>query len=209
MRTKLLLLSAAALVAGVASSMAQSNVYSVNVVGYVNQTLPAGALTAVANPLSDGTNTLDSVFGGLFPNKSTAQIWTGSGFSLSSRSGSWVPNFAIPPGVGVFVTAKTAYTNTYVGSVLANVGGSVTNVLPGGVLIFVGSQIPYAGTLNTSNLNLTSLPAKSQAQLWNGAGYDLSSLSGTWSPDRPVNVAQGFFLNSKAPTNWVQVLPAN
>jgi hypothetical protein len=60
MRTKTLLLSAAAMAAGLVSSVAQSNVYSVNVVGYVNQVLPAGTLVAVANPLDNGTNTLDS-----------------------------------------------------------------------------------------------------------------------------------------------------
>src|SRR5437016_2865233 len=36
MRTKTLLLTAAVVAAGVASSMAQSNVYSLNIVGYVN-----------------------------------------------------------------------------------------------------------------------------------------------------------------------------
>ena len=41
---------AAALAASLASSMAQ-NVYSLNVVGYVNVTLPSHQFTAVANPL--------------------------------------------------------------------------------------------------------------------------------------------------------------
>jgi len=101
------------------------------------------------------------------------------------------------------------YTNTYVGSVLANVGAKVTNSLPGGVLALVGSQIPYAGDLNNSNLNLTSLPNKSTAQVWNGSGYNLSTLSGTWTPAYPIAVGQGFFVNSKTATNWVQTLPAN
>src|SRR5207249_3273515 len=40
MRTKTLLAAAAMLAAGFASSMAQSNVYSLNVVGYVNRVIP-------------------------------------------------------------------------------------------------------------------------------------------------------------------------
>jgi hypothetical protein len=49
MRTKVLL-GAAIMAASLASSMAQ-NVYSINVVGYVNYTLVSGKYTLVANPL--------------------------------------------------------------------------------------------------------------------------------------------------------------
>jgi hypothetical protein len=207
MRTKTLLVTAAALVAGLASSVAQSNVYSVNVVGYVNQAYPAGALACIANPLDNGTNTLDSVLGGV-PSKSTAQFWTGSGFTSSGRTTVWSPNTAIPPGVGFFINSKSAYTNTYVGNVACNVGATVTNSLPAGVLVLVGSKIPYAGDMNDTNLNL-ALPSKSTAQVWNGAGYTSSGRTTTWSPALPIGVAQGFFLNSKSAHDWVQTLPAN
>jgi hypothetical protein len=207
MRTKTILLSAAALAAGLASSVAQSNVYSVNVVGYVNQPLPAGTLACIANPLDNGTNDLNSVLGAV-PAKSTAQIWNGSGFTSSVKGTGWSPNFSIPPGVGLFVNSKSAVTNTYVGNVLANVGASVTNALPSGQLVLVGSQLPYAGDLNDTNLAL-NLPAKSAAQTWNGSGYTASVRGTSWSPALPIAVGQGFFLNSKAAYNWVQTLPAN
>jgi len=189
--------------------MAQSNVYSVNVVGYVNQPLPAGSLVAIANPLSGATNDLNTLLAAA-PAKSTAQFWSGSGFTLTTKgASSWSPNFNIPPGVGFFVNAKSAYTNTFVGSVIAPVGGSVTSSLPAGVLVLVGSPIPYAGDLNTTNLAL-NLPAKSTAQFWNGAGYTLSTKgASSWSPVIPISVAQGFFLNSKSAYDWVQTLPAN
>jgi hypothetical protein len=206
MRTKTLLLTAAALAAGFATSMAQSNVYSVNVVGYVNQVYPAGSLVAVANPLDGGTNDLDTLLAGV-PNKSTAQFWTGSGFTSSLKSGTWSPNTVIPPGVGFFVNAKTSYTNTFVGQVVAAPGASVTNSLPAGELVLVGSMIPYAGDLNDTNLNL-NLPNKSTAQIWDGTGYQSSLKSGTWSPAYQINVGQGFFLNSKSAYDWVQTLPA-
>jgi hypothetical protein len=208
MRTKQLLLAAAALAAGLASSQAQTTVYSVNIVGYVNQVLPAGQQVCVANPVDNGTNTLDSIMAGV-PAKSTAQLWNGSGFTLSTKGSTWSSNFFVPPGVGFFVNSKSAYTNTYVGTVVAAVGGGVTNALPAATLVLAGSPIPYGGTLNSNYLGLLDLPAKSTAQFWNGAGYDLSSKGTTWSPDRSISVGQGFFINSKTATNWIQTLPSN
>jgi hypothetical protein len=88
------------------------------------------------------------------------------------------------------------------------VGASVTNALPAGVLVLVGSKIPYAGDINDTNLNL-ALPSKSTAQFWNGSGYTTISRTTVWAPLQPVAVGQGFFLNSKAAHDWVQTLPAN
>src|ERR1043165_8066346 len=51
MRTKTLV-CAAILAAGLASSMAQSNVYSLNVVGYYNVVIPGGTKVMVANQLN-------------------------------------------------------------------------------------------------------------------------------------------------------------
>ena len=66
MRTKTILTAAALLAAGALTSMAQSNVFSLNVVGYYNLSLTNG-FQLVANQLDlDGTgvnNTLQSVFG--------------------------------------------------------------------------------------------------------------------------------------------------
>jgi hypothetical protein len=55
MRTKTLLLTAALVAAGVASSMAQSNVYSLNIVGYVNIPVAAGKSIMLNNPFDTGT----------------------------------------------------------------------------------------------------------------------------------------------------------
>jgi hypothetical protein len=206
MRTKVLL-SLAAFAVSAFAAYAQSNVYSVNIVGYVNQVLPAGSLVAVANPLDDGTNTLNTALLGV-PAKSTAQFWTGSGFSPSTKGTTWSPDVAIPPGKGFFVNSKTAYTNTYVGEVIVGPGESVTNSLPA-ALALVGSPIPYAGSLNSTNIGLLGVPAKSTAQFWTGSGYTPSTKGTTWSPDLPIAVGQGFFINSKTAYDWVQTLPAN
>src|SRR5665213_3609351 len=128
MRTKTLLIAAAALVAGIATSNAQ--VYSQNVVGYVNVTVPANTLVLTANPLDDGTNTTTSL-GAALPNKSQIQIWNGSGFTATSKAGGvWSPNLSIPVGTGFFVKSPTAITNTFVGNVIVPSGGSGTNALP-------------------------------------------------------------------------------
>jgi len=203
MRTKTLLLTAAALVAGLASSQAQSNVYSVNIVGYVNTPLTAGQQALLANPLDDGTNTITSLDKGL-PNKSTAQIWNGVGFTGSVKAaGSWSPNLSIPPGTGFFVKPFTVTTNLFIGSsVLSN-----NAALPGGVQTLAGSTIPFSGALNDAGpntLNLgPSLPNKSTVQTWNGTGYVGSvKAAGTFSPNLSIGVAQGFFVKPFAATTW-------
>jgi hypothetical protein len=208
MRTKTLLLSAAALAAGLASSMAQSNVYSVNVVGYVNKSFPAGAFLLIGNPLDDGTNTLNSALASL-PAKSQAQFWNGASFDNYTKGGTWPAAPGIAPGVGLFVKSQTAITNTFVGSVAAPVGGSVTQALPAGVFVLVSSKVPYAGDLNDTNLNLIQLASKSQVQKWNGASFDNYTKGASWPVNPGVQVAEGFFLKSQTATNWVQNLPAN
>jgi hypothetical protein len=61
MRTKTLLLSAAALAAGVLSSLAQSsNVYSLNVVGYYNVPVTANGYAFLANQLTNAANNVNT-----------------------------------------------------------------------------------------------------------------------------------------------------
>jgi hypothetical protein len=209
MRTKTLL-TVAAFAASALVASAQSNVYSVNIVGYVNQVLPAGTQVAVANPLDNGTNDLDSVFGAL-DKGSTANFWNGSGFTFAQKGGTvWSPNNSTPVGTGLFISSKNAITNTYVGEVVVGPGESVTNSLPAGSQVLVGSAVPFAGTLNTPELGLLQLDKGSTVNFWDGTGYVFSQKGGTvWSPDLSVNVADGFFVNSKAATDWVQTLPSN
>ena len=209
MKAKTLLIAAAALAATVISSEAQ--VYSANIVGYVNVVYPAGAYTLVSNPLDDGTNTTTSL-GASLANKSIIQVWNGSGFTVANKaSGVWSPDLSIPVGAGFFVNSKTAITNTFVGNVVPNTGLYTTNSLPIGNYVLVGSTIPYAGDLNNTNFNLgPTLANKSIIQVWNGAGYTVcNKASGVWTPNPTISVGQGVFVSSKTATNWVQYLPSN
>ena len=207
MRTKTLLLAVAALAAGVISSEAQ-NVYSQNVVGYINVPLPAGQQVLVCNPLDDGTNTVTSL-GSQLANKSQIQVWNGTGYTGTSKGGGvWTsPNLSIPVGTGFFIKSQTTITNTFVGNVVAPSGGTSTTNFPAGTLVLVGEQIPYGGDLNdTTNVNLGStLANKSQIQVWNGVGFSGASKGGgTWTTNLTITPAEGFFVKSQTATNWVQ-----
>jgi len=216
MKTKTLLIAAAALTAGVISSEAQ--VYSQNVVGYANVVIKGGgAYTLVANPFDDGNgNQLTNLLAGL-PNKSQVVTWNGSSYdgAINKGGGVWGATVPLPPGVGFFVkngiSTSPDYTNTFVGTIVAPVGSSVTNVLPAAFSL-VGSQLPYAGdaTVDT-NINLgTTLANKSQLISWNTSAqvFDgaVNKGGGIWGAPFNVSVGQGFFVNNKAGTNWSQTL---
>src|SRR5215471_15084186 len=83
MRTKTLLLSAAAIAAGLVSSIAQP-VFSVNVVGYYNITIPGNKFAMIGNQLPGGPNGTDSAINSVFtngvPDGSIMFLWNGSGF---------------------------------------------------------------------------------------------------------------------------------
>jgi hypothetical protein len=157
MRTKTLLLTAALVAAGVASSMAQSNVYSLNIVGYVNVPVTGGRLYILNNPLDDGqgdiiTNVLNS-----FATNSAAEdgttVWKfnqAQGFSPLPETWfdflqAWSPGTnVLAPGTGFFIQPSSSMTITFVGSVVL----SSTNKLPVG-LSLVGSAYPASTNVTT------------------------------------------------------------
>lgn len=207
---KTLLIAAAALVAGVVSSQAQ--VYSANIVGYVNSTCPANTLVLLSNPLDNGTNTANDLLASL-PNKSTIQVWNGSAFTpLTKTSSGFAGNPSLPVGTGFFVKSASNFTNTFVGNVVpAPNGNSASNALPASALVLVGSVLPVGGNFNdvgtnTFNLNAT-LPNKSTIQIWNGSGFTpLTKTSSGFSGNPAYSPAQGFFVKSASAVNWVQTL---
>ena len=215
MRTKTLLLAAALSAAGIISSVAQSNVYSINVVGYVNRDCTGnGAFTLLANPLDSGTNTLNGVLAAALPANSKVLKWNGTGFTTYQRTASgWLPPSAgtvtVNPGEGFFVQTpnpSAAVPITFVGNVLQ---GSLTNNYP---LLFnlSGNLFPDSGTL--TSLGMTP-PANDKILLWNGVGYTTytKTASGWLPPAGPsINVADGFFVNTPAGTfSWVRNVTVN
>jgi hypothetical protein len=217
MRTKTLLLAVAALTAGVITSEAQ-NVYSQNVVGYVNVSLTNG-LNLVANPLDlDGTgtnNTLYTSVGTNWPNLTKVIAFTGSGYNTSiynAGSGVWSgtagTTFAVQPGKGFFLSipasATLPQTVTFVGNVLQGVH---TNNLITGIQIS-SSQFPLGGDLDT---NLYYVPASLDKYIpWvsspqgYGTAHTYNAGSQTWNGGGTPQVAvgQAFFISAHAASAW-------
>jgi hypothetical protein len=211
MRTKTLICAAAALAAGLASSVAQT-VYSQNVVGYVNVVFPANSYSLVANPLNNTTgNTISNLFSASNPIGVTAYGWNGSFFAanqLDEFGGGWAnPNADLSPGIGFFLqNGSTPFTNTFVGDVMQ---GTLTVPLPVGYSL-VASKVPQTGFVQDLGVNAT--PGDT-IYLWNGsffAACQLDEFGGGWPPvtgftvdntkGPQIGVAQSFFYQ-KAPTS--------
>jgi len=226
MRTKLIA-AAALLAAGVATSMAQSNVYSLNIVGYVNVPI-AGSLTAIGNPLRAGTpaDRLDQVVP--YADGNNIQIWNGAAWDVwgmdSLSATGWINPAGgdaaltslpiVGAGKGFFYGNNIGTTNvTFVGEVRT---GTNTITIPGG-LTPLSSPIPYGGLVSTGPLNL-QVQDGDNIQKWTGvswAVYGRDSLSGTgWiapngsdGPEPTLNVGQGFFYgNNIGSFSWKQIL---
>ncbi len=222
MRTKSILLGAAVLAAGIASSMAQ-NVYSVNVVGYVNVPLNGDAVhnggtglyTLISNPLdasnggaNPGGNTLTNLFPapGLFDE---FLQWNGvNGFNIATFGfAGWDHNFTVAPGTGGFYQTTSQQTNTFAGTVLQ---GSLTNHFAGGFQV-IGNQVPVVSTIDTNGLT-AAVGLFDEVLLWNetknsgNGGFDIYTLGFSgWTPSTPTIVpGQAVFLDTASSGNWVQ-----
>ena len=221
MRTKTLLLSAVALAAGLISSQAQ-NVYSANVVGYVNVPLATG-FTLVGNQLDlDGTgtnNTILTVVGTNLPPLTKVLAWNTNTSTYASitlnAAGVWsagaagpIVKAALQPGGGVFVQipASSGPTNiTLVGNVLqqTNMMGLVTGFQ------IASYPFPIGGGL-TTNLNYIPNPSSGsshdRALTWNvGSQTFTTHIWGTssWSAGDPqLGVGGAVFLQPYQPNVW-------
>ncbi len=165
---KTLLIAAAALAAGVISSQAQ--VYSQNIVGYVNSPLPSGFVN-LSIPLDAAggnsiTNTIN-VFSGQYDGDGLF-IWTVNHYAQYTIDSTVSTGIAdandvaavapptINPGTGFFIQNANASNNiTFVGTVhvegsgaSTNVVGVTTNTLPTGNF-FYASKIPVGGGISS------------------------------------------------------------
>jgi hypothetical protein len=210
MRTKTMLLSALLGTLGSVSVMAQS-VYSLNVVGYVNETVPAGGYAIVSCPL---VATPDNTLNTLLPNGSgtyakvkvyffiggtyTIEVGTKTAWSLGG-------NETIAPGQAVFVLNPNAtpLTLTFVGSVAS---GAQNNVLAPGYNL-VSSVVPTSGNLATNSITLfTNAAPKDKLFVFDPTAQSYTTYTaakaGAWSPSDPIvpNVGQGFFYQNNSTT---------
>ena len=194
MRTQKLLVAVATLAVGIATSMAQ--VYSQNIVGYVNVPVNTG-FNLIANPLTAATNTLSS----LFPNASigdTIYKYNGSGFDSSVYFGFWSPDMTLIPGEGVFYNnGGASNTVTFTGTVST---GSLTNDIPAGFSIR-SSQVPQSDTLENMGF-----PAQigDTIYFYRNGGYVSSVYFGFFSPAAQPAVGEAFWVNTTAGASWTR-----
>jgi hypothetical protein len=201
------------------SGRAQTNVYSLNVVGYYNVALtpgwnllanqfimtnananyvlasmpPDGSLLYRFNPLTQGYYDAGTYF--------TNVGW----YPLSGDTNDSVLN--LPLGESFLVWTPQPWTNTFVGEVAQ---GNLVNPLPA-YYSLKASMVPQAGLLQTDLV----FPAYAGDQVWKwGAAaftpYTYNNVGGAWVPSEPsLGVGQGFFLYrapDQATTNhwWVR-----
>jgi hypothetical protein len=186
MRTKALILGAAALAAGVASSMAQSNVYSLNIVGYVNLTVQPG-YNLITLPLqgSDPSSSINSVLTNttpVMPAGSFVSTWdpvhstfnqavyAGGDGNWYDASYSFLVTNSLPPGQGFFLNnaSSSPVTVTVVGSVLT---GSNSYPVNAG-FNFYGNFVPVQGDVTTNGLPVVD---NSYLYTWNAAAQKYNS----------------------------------
>jgi len=215
MRTKALLLAAAALAAGILTSNAQ--VYSQNIVGYSTVPLSDG-FTMVANQLDlDGTgtnNTITTVLGTNLPVNTTVEAWNGSSFASTKWTGTkWTASNelitnAMQPGVGFFVSSPVATNITEVGNVLQ--GTNVLTITPG--FQVVSETVPTTGGIQTT---FGYTPTKNdKVEIWNGSSFATRTWTGSaWlgGGEPQLTVGESVFLDSASTgdTNWTQVFTNN
>jgi hypothetical protein len=235
MRTKTLLLTAALVAAGVASSMAQSNVYSVNIVGYVNVPVVANNFYLLGNPLDTGNgNVVTNVLPITDPSFDSSLIFTYSQAGGVTEVEQFIGGFGWAPGTNVFAPGTAFYiqptetTNlTFVGNVTLT---NVINLQPGFSMV----ASAYPASLNLTAIGLTNAvdsdllfrfsatagALNDVSQFIGGYGWaetvNGNPVGGTGGPTNgpTLNVAEGFFYdnaneNAQGAEAWNQAFTVN
>jgi hypothetical protein len=226
MKTKTLLIAAAALAVGVISSQAQ--VYSQNIVGYANVKMIGGNnYNLVVAPLRNSTNTPESLITGMNIGDNVF-VWTpGVGYTIYNYAGvdgagaglNWYdPDFngvaspVIAAGQAIFYQNSGAtYTNVFVGDVqLTNsptlAGGNNYNL--------IGTTPPIGGFIDSTNFNM-NFNVGDNVFVWTpGVGYTIYNYAGVdgagaglnwYDPDfngvvgPVISVGQGYFYQNSGP----------
>jgi hypothetical protein len=221
MRTTKLLLAAAAIAAGIVSTQAQSNVYSVNIVGYVNVPLQGGGkldiLDYPLNPPNSNLNITNVIKLADANDGALLLHWAGNAWDNSIPSWiaggfGWDTEMNINAGESYFINAPAADTVTFVGEVRQ---GTMTNTIPAG-LSFQANKVPNGAPWPGGTVGHDS----DIIYLWTGTawantiwsyvdqfGWD-DGLGGSTNGPSLVVGRGGVYLNGGAPIVWVQTFTA-
>jgi len=238
MRTKTLALSTMLGMLGTASLVAQTNVYSINAVGYINLTLSPG-FNMIACQLQTGSNTVGGLFNdasGIYDgcqvykyNPATTNYAVDLGDSQgSSYANGWDGNGVITMNPGEAIWFKNAASSNLVVTFVGTVPQGTNNVTIHNGFNMISSPVPFSGDIVT-NMGLTNYyPTADGTEVYvfnnpapghpTGAyTVSLVDLAGgssgyhsQWDgPDPTANVGQGFWWKSTAPITWSQVFSIN
>ena len=207
-------LGAVMLCSAVWQAPAQSNVYSLNVVGYINVIMSPG-WNVVANQLYPFTNyNANNVLLGpavdgslLYRFNPATQGYYEAGTYLAGVG--WYapsgnpndPALNLPLGEGVLIWTSQRWTNCFLGEVEQ---GHLVNPLPAGFSL-KSSMVPVSGGLET----LIAFPAHPNDRVWRGpppvaSSYLFDELDLAWHPTAPsLNVGEGFFLYTTDSRLWI------
>jgi hypothetical protein len=197
MRTSTLLLAAATAAIGMGTAYGQ--VYSENVVGYINITAPKG-LSMIANPLDNKAgNKLKDVVAKA-PNGSLFHKYNGAGYDTAQYFDGWDSDtITLEPGGGgfLFIPADAADADrkiTLVGEVQQKTASN--NTLVNGLSVS-SSKVPQAGKLG-ADLKFPTGAAMDGSIVYkfvNSKGdYDVFQLFGGFDTDPQIEVAESFFV---------------
>jgi hypothetical protein len=216
MRTKVLL-GLAALAAGLSTSVAQ-NVYSLNVVGYVNVSLQANKLHFLSVPLipnGGNWNITNSIVLDNSQEGATIYAWAGTGWSPDNPSWvsgfGWYPELSITNGTAFFLASKANSTLTFVGDVPQ---GALAYNIPAGVST-LANKVPVSANFPGGTIGHegdTIFTWQQAAQKWNPDSAGYVGGFGWYSPDPTVttngpvlNPADGaFYVNTGAAIPFTQ-----
>jgi len=151
MKTKTLLLTTLLALAGSASLLAQSNVYSLNVVGYVNVPVTAHKFKMISNPLNNGDNKLNTILTNVTEDTLIYKYVNGAYLPPTGYIDGfgWDSSISLAPGEGAFVLSPVTTNLTFVGEVVLN----STNPIPTGFSM-KSSVIPQS-----TNVTALGIPA--------------------------------------------------
>lgn len=180
-------------------------VNSVNVVGYINVSVPVG-FSFIANQLVAANDTVASLIPA--PADGTVLYTWDNGFSANPYNlfgdSTWDnPSVKLSPGSGalIFNGSASAFTVTFVGEVKQ--GSLTTAISPG--FQFVSSQVPQEGAL--SALGYTATDGDVIYKWDNGFSAYSYNLFGdnTWDPSEPtLKVGEAALLYSVTGTDWTR-----
>jgi hypothetical protein len=210
MRTKTLLLTAALAAAGAATSMAQ--VYSVNMVGYINCAVPAG-FSMLANQLNASPDNKVTTILSSAPDQT--QVYQYDPVSdtyalIQFIDGAWEGDnldMTLSPGQGVFINSPSAFTQTFVGEVALT---SSVGVAQG--FSIVSSALPQSLPLDAAPPAGLGFPVANGDQVYQynpaTSTYKLNQfIDGAWEGDdggaapTPA-ICEAFFVNTGAAKSW-------